>query len=140
MVWMRPKQCTVVHYSAGQLDDKGHHVGPGFGDAEAGQFLFGFVDERSEIVDDGHVVAGAETLSGRDGKVSPPFPIGLRKDLAFGGNDAVTMEEGVEAVLSCRALGDKTSPVSDEGTEFTDVVRRNPDLGDHVGGQKLGQG
>ena len=128
----------VDEAKAGQLDDEGRHVGPGFRDTEASQFSFGLVDEAGERVDDGHVVAGAEFFSGRNVELVPPFSIGFREDQAFGRNDAVAVKEGVEVVLGGGALRDKSSPVSDERTEFADVVRGNPDLGDHVDGQEFG--
>jgi len=129
----------VDEAKAGQLDDKGDHIGPGFGDAEAGQFGFGLVDERGEGVEDGEVVAGAEFFGGRDGELVPPFSIGIREGQAIGRENAVAVEEGVEAVLGGGALRDETAPVSDEGAEFAGGVRGDPDLGDHVGGEEFGQ-
>jgi hypothetical protein len=46
----------------------------------------------------------------------------------------------MQAILGGGALGDETSPVSDEGAEFADVMGRDPDLGDDVGCEELGQG
>ena len=88
----------VDEAEAGQLDDKGHHVGPGFGDTEASEFLFGFVDERGEIVDDGHVVAGAEFLGRGDIEAVPPLAVGDGEEVARWGDNAVAVEQAVQPV------------------------------------------
>jgi hypothetical protein len=79
-------------------------------------------------------------LGGRDAEVVPPLAIGGRKGVALRGEDGVAVEEGVKAVLGGRTLRDKAAAVSDEGAEFADGVRGNPDLGDKVDGEELGQG
>ena len=49
---------------AGELNQKGHHLGPRLAHAQACQLPLDFLDEEAQMVDDGEVMAGAQLLDG----------------------------------------------------------------------------
>ena len=50
------------------------------------------------------------------------------------------VQQAVQPVLGCRAMGDQSPPVSNQGAQVAHRVRGHPDLGNDVSRQQPGQG
>lgn len=123
----------------GKLDKEGQACVPGWLIAETSQLGFQFSQLLLDVIEGGDVLAGAQPFGGRDVEGAPPVAVVCGEEIAVGLVDVLTIEDAVEAVLDGGVLLDQGAAMGQQGAQFADVLRRDPNLWDQVSSEQFGQ-
>jgi len=121
------------------LQQKRHILGPGQTEAQTRQLGVHIGDLTSEMVESVQVVLDAQLFDRIEGDGLPPSPMAVSRDIAGRSREIEAEEHAPQPVLGHALLGRQMLAMDHQRTELADVGWWNPDLGQQIGGQQLGQ-
>ncbi len=124
---------------ARDLHEKDHIFSPRIAITKAGQFLMDGFFVSSQMSQDEQVLLDLKAHHRREILLLPPGEVLFGEKLAFGWDEIEAVDETVQTVLGHGDLLVDTPAMRDQRAQLSDVKRRHPDFGDHIGDEKSEQ-
>lgn len=118
---------------ARDLHKEDHIVGPGLDIAKLSKFLINLGLLSFQVSNDFKIELNLKSGKFAEILLKPPGLVFISKKFAMRGDEIETLDNTVKAVLGHGELLANTRAERNESTEFADMDRGNPNVGDDIG-------